>query len=223
MDYLLTFLEGIITFISPCLLPMLPLYLAYCAGNSAAQTGGNREAWYGALGFVFGFSAVFCALGAFAGLLGSLLVRYGRVLDVICGVTVILMGLGYLGIIRLPTFGGASTAPSAKGGFMRSVAFGIVFALSWTPCVGAFLASALSLAATSGSVTRGVVLLLCSSLGLGLPFAASAILIDQLGGAFAWIKQHYLAIERLSGMLLIAMGVLLATGAYGALLRFLAP
>ncbi|MBR3158773.1 MAG: sulfite exporter TauE/SafE family protein [Atopobiaceae bacterium] len=223
MDYLLTFLEGIITFISPCLLPMLPLYLAYCAGNSAARTSGGRAALYGALGFVVGFSAVFCAMGAFAGFLGSWLLRYGRVLDVVCGIVIIFMGLGYLGVIRLPSLCGASAAPAAEGGFVRSIAFGVVFALSWTPCVGAFLASALSLAASSGSATHGIALLLCYSLGLGLPFAASAILIDQLGGAFAWIKQHYAMIERLSGALLIAMGVLMATGAYGTLLRLLAP
>ena len=113
MDYLLTFLEGIITFISPCLLPMLPLYLAYCAGNSAARTSGGRAALYGALGFVVGFSAVFCAMGAFAGFLGSWLLRYGRVLDVVCGIVIIFMGLGYLGVIR-PRVASYARLPSAS-------------------------------------------------------------------------------------------------------------
>lgn len=220
MAYLLTFLEGIVTFASPCLLPMLPLYLAYFAGDTASgaasQQRNMRKTLIGVLGFTLGFTLVFCTLGAFAGTLGSLLVRYDTVLNIVCGAIVVLFGLGYLGVLRLPMLHRSSNSTVKPHGFLRSLAFGIVFSISWTPCVGTFLAAALSLAANSASTVHGVALLLCFSLGLGLPFAISALLIDQLSGAFAWIKQHFAIIERVSGVALIVMGVLMATGLLGA-------
>ena len=219
MDLLLTFLEGIVTFVSPCLLPMLPLYLAYFAGASAGEHAGTRGTLIGTAGFVLGFSAVFCCLGACAGTLGSLLMRHARALDVVCGVVVVALGLGYLGVLRLPSLGRGPAAKEAPHGFVRSLAFGMVFAISWTPCVGTFLAAALSLAASSGSTTHGIALLLCYSLGLGVPFVASAVLMDQLAGAFAWIRQHFALIERVSGILLVAMGALMATGTLSSWLR----
>ncbi len=221
MDYLLTFLEGIVTFISPCLLPLLPLYLAYFAGDaalaSATQQRNTRATLVGVLGFVLGFSVVFCILGAFAGSLGSLLVRYGRVLNIICGAIVVALGLGYLGVLQLPMLHHGTMQTVKPHGFLRSIAFGVVFAISWTPCVGTFLAAALGLAANSASAAHGVLLLLCYSLGLGLPFALSALLLDQLGNAFSWVKQHFGIIERVSGVLLIIMGILMACSLLGAL------
>ncbi len=221
MDYLLTFLEGIVTFISPCLLPLLPLYLAYFAGDaalaSATQQRNTRATLVGVLGFALGFSVVFCILGAFAGSLGSLLVRYGRVLNIICGAIVVTLGLGYLGVLQLPMLHHGTMQTVKPHGFLRSIAFGLVFAISWTPCVGTFLAAALGLAANSASAAHGVLLLLCYSLGLGLPFALSALLLDQLGNAFSWVKQHFDIIERVSGVLLIIMGILMACGLLGTL------
>ncbi len=221
MDYLLTLLEGIVTFISPCLLPLLPLYLAYFAGDaalaSATQQRNTRATLVGVLGFALGFSVVFCILGAFAGSLGSLLVRYGRVLNIICGAIVVTLGLGYLGVLQLPMLHHGTMQTVKPHGFLRSIAFGLVFAISWTPCVGTFLAAALGLAANSASAAHGVLLLLCYSLGLGLPFALSALLLDQLGNAFSWVKQHFDIIERVSGVLLIIMGILMACGLLGTL------
>lgn len=220
MDYLVTFFEGVITFVSPCLLPMLPLYLAYFAGGS--REGGVRHTLFCALGFVLGFSAVFVVLGAFAGSVGSLLVRYQRMLDVVCGVIVIVMGLGYLGVIKLPLLQAANMGTARPPvDFASALVFGMVFAVGWSPCVGTFLASALSLAASSGYALHGVALLLCFSLGLGLPFVLSAVLMDQLKGAFDWIKQHYEIINRLSGVMLIVIGLLMATGLFGTWLRLL--
>ena len=225
MDYLLTFLEGIITFVSPCILPMLPIYLAYFAGDAgAAGERSMRRTLICAAGFVLGFGLVFTVLGAFAGALGSLLVRYQRVVDIVCGAAVIVLGLNYLGILRISALSrteGIDTEVRPRT-FFTSLAFGAVFGLSWTPCVGAFLASALSLAVTSGSLAAGIALLACYSLGLGVPFIISAVLIDQLEGAFTWVKAHYAIIDRVCGVLLVIVGVLMAIGRLGLWLRLLA-
>ena len=225
MDYAVTFLEGVITFISPCLLPMLPIYLAYFAGDAAhADEGGARRSLAGALAFVLGFTLVFTLLGAFAGSLGSLLVRYRRALEVVCGIVVIALGLNYLGVLRIPGLE-RSLKPSVDpgtGSLWRALLFGMVFAVGWTPCVGTFLASALSLAASSASALKGVALLACFSAGLGLPFVLSAVLIEELQAAFSWIKEHYRAVELVSGILLIAVGVLMASGYFGLWLAALA-
>lgn len=217
MQYLISFLEGIITFISPCLLPMLPIYISYFAG------GGERTAkktLTGALGFVLGFTAIFVAMGALAGTLGSFLTKYQTWVNVISGGIVILFGLNYLGVLQLNLFGGGRRQIRAgEMGFFSALIFGIIFSVGWTPCVGAFLGSALMLASQQGHVLEGMGMLLCYSLGLGVPFLISAVLIDQLKGAFQWIKSHYTLINRVSGGLLLTMGILMATGLMG---RFLA-
>ena len=217
MQYLISFLEGIITFISPCLLPMLPIYVSYFAGGGERSTG---KTFSNALGFVLGFSAVFVAMGGLAGTLGSFLVKYQSWVNVISGGIVILFGLNYLGVLRLNLFGGGRRAVKTEDmGFFSAMLFGIIFSVGWTPCVGAFLGSALMLASQQGRVLEGMAMLLSYSLGLGVPFLISAVLIDQLKGAINWIKSHYTLINRVSGGLLTAMGVLMATGMMG---RFIA-
>ena len=224
MDYLLTFLEGIITFVSPCILPMLPIYLAYFAGDAGAtEEGRTRRTLVCALGFVAGFGVLFTLFGALAGTLGAALVRYQRIVDIVCGVIVVLLGLNYLGVLSIGALNrtdGIQTSVRPRT-FASAFVFGAVFAISWTPCVGAFLASALSLAVSSGSAGMGVALLACYSFGLGVPFVISALLIDQLEGAFAWVKTHYAIIDRVCGALLVLVGVLMATGQLGAWLRLL--
>lgn len=224
MDYLITFLEGIITFVSPCLLPMLPVYAAYFAGDARPGFDRRGRALVSAVAFVLGFTLVFTLLGAFAGSLGALLVRYRRALDIVCGAIVIALGLNYLRVLKIPglnrTLGPEASAE--PGGLARSFVFGMVFAIGWTPCVGTFLASALSLAANSASTAKGVALLLCYSAGLGLPFIISAVLIERLEGAFSWVKAHYGLIERISGAILVVVGILMATGLFGAWLSALA-
>ncbi len=219
MQYLISFLEGIITFISPCLLPMLPIYISYFAGGGERTT---KRTLSGALGFVLGFTCVFVAMGALAGTLGSFLTRYQTWVNVISGSIVILFGLNYLGALRLNLFRGSTrTVNTTDMGFGSAVVFGMIFSVGWTPCVGAFLGSALMLASQQGHVVEGMVMLLCYSLGLGVPFLLSAVLIDQLKGAIQWIKRNYTWINRISGILLIIVGIAMATGLMGRLLAVL--
>ncbi len=219
MQYLISFLEGIITFISPCLLPMLPIYVSYFAGGGERTM---KKTLTGALGFVFGFTLVFMAMGALAGSVGALLTRYSFWVNLIGGLIVIVFGLSYMGVFRLNLFHGMKgSVKTGEMGFFSAVVFGIVFSVGWTPCVGAFLGSALMLASQRGHVLEGMGMLLCYSLGLGIPFLLSAVLIDKLKSAFNWIKRHYTVINRICGGLLILVGVCMATGMLGKLLALL--
>jgi len=218
MQYLISFLEGVITFISPCLLPMLPIYLSYFAGGGERA---RKKTFVGALGFVLGFTLVFVTMGALAGTVGSFLHRHQTVVNVVSGAVVILFGLNFLGVFHLNLFRGGKGKAAGNMGFFSALLFGVVFSLGWTPCVGAFLGSALMLASQQGSVLVGTLMLLAYSLGLGIPFMVSALLIDRLKSTFDWIKSHYDIINRVCGLLLIAVGVLMATGAMGWLLGLL--
>ena len=235
MAYLVTFLEGIITFVSPCLLPLLPVYVAYFAGGVSGQdaqatpegpseSGRLARTLLCAFGFVLGFGLLFTLMGAFAGSVGGFFTAHQRALNIVCGVIVVFFGLHFMGVINIPVLQGTHRLAGSKEprGFFSSVLFGIVFAVGWTPCVGAFLGSALSLAASSGSTLQGVLLLGCYSLGLGIPFVISAVLVDRLEGAFSWVKAHYRIVNMASGILLVAVGVLMATGHLGTWLALLA-
>ena len=219
MQYLISFLEGIITFISPCLLPMLPIYISYFAGGgerSVRRTLGNAG------GFVLGFTAVFVALGALAGTLGSLLTKYQTAVNIISGLIVILFGLNYMGLLKLNLFRGMSRGmKNGDMGVFSAFLFGVVFSVGWTPCVGAFLGSALMLASQQGHVLEGMGMLLCYSVGLGIPFLFSAVLIDRLKTAFNWIKAHYGIINKICGGALVLVGAAMATGMLGKLLALL--
>ena len=219
MQYLIAFLEGIITFISPCLLPMLPIYVSYFAGGGERTTGKTLK---NALGFVFGFTLVFVTMGALAGTLGSFLKEYQTVSNVVCGMIVIVFGLNFLGVLKWNLFRGQQKSASVhQMGFFSAMLFGMVFSIGWTPCVGAFLGSALVLASQQGHVQEGMLMLLAYSLGLGIPFVLSAVLIDYLKSAFQWIKQNYRVINLFSGGLLVVIGVLMATGTLGRWLALL--
>lgn len=219
MQYIISFLEGIITFISPCLLPMLPIYISYFAGGGERTT---RKTLTGALGFVLGFSAVFIALGALAGTLGSLLRQHQTAVNLISGLIVIGFGLSFLGVFHLSFLKGSSRRMDMSNmSFMKSVLFGIIFSVGWTPCVGAFLGSALMLASQQGHAAEGMLMLLMYSLGLGIPFILSAVLIDYLKSAFNWIKSHYKIINIINGSLLVIIGILMATGTLGRLLSLM--
>ena len=218
MQYFISFLEGIITFISPCLLPMLPVYVSYFAGGGE-RTG--KKTLLGASGFVLGFTAVFVAMGALAGSLGVFLREYKLWVDLVGGIIVIGFGLNYLGILKLNFFRGFTGGVRGDMGFFSALVFGIVFSVGWTPCVGAFLGSALMLASQQGHVLEGMGMLLCYSLGLGVPFLLSALLIDRLKNAFDWIKRNYKTVNILCGSLLILVGVLMATGLMGMFLNAL--
>lgn len=219
MQYVISFLEGVVTFISPCLLPMLPIYISYFAGGGERSV---KKTLRGALGFVTGFTIVFVALGALAGTLGSLLKEYQTAVNIVSGLIVIFFGLNFLGVFKLNLFKGSNHKVNTKNmGFFSAMLFGIIFSVSWTPCVGAFLGSALMLASQQGHVSEGVVMLLVYSLGLGIPFVLSAVLIDYLKSAFNWIKKHYKVINIVCGVLLILVGVLMATGLIGRMFTWL--
>lgn len=219
MQYLIAFLEGIITFISPCLLPMLPIYLSYFAGGGEQNT---RRTLTAAAGFVTGFTALFVAMGALAGTLGGFVARHQTVVNLVCGLIVIFFGLNFLGVIKVTLFRGSRHAvQTGNMNFFSALVFGMVFSVGWTPCVGAFLGSALALASQQGHVVGGMLMLLAYSLGLGVPFLLSALLIDRLKTAFDWIKRHYDIINKVCGGFLILVGLLMATGLMGRFLNLL--
>ena len=216
MQYFISFLEGIITFISPCLLPMLPIYISYFAGGGERST---KKTVVNALGFVLGFTLVFTALGALAGTLGSILIKYQTIVNIVCGAVVIFFGLNFLGVLKLNLFRGMSGEIETENmGFFSAMLFGMIFSVGWTPCVGAFLGSALMMASTQGQILKGVVMLLGYSLGLGIPFLISAVLIDKLKSAFLFIKKNYYIINVICGIFLIIVGIGMASGVLGRLL-----
>ena len=205
MQYVITFLEGIISFISPCMLPMLPVYVTYFAGDADKK----RSTFTRALGFVLGFTVVFTAMGLFAGTLGTFLIRYKRAVNIVCGLIVAVFGVGYITGAQTMLFGGASKKVSVNG-FFSAVLFGMIYSVSLTPCVGVFLGSALMMASTAGSSAVGAALLLTYSLGMGLPFLISAVLIERLNSAFSVIKSNYGKINFVCGMFMIFIGAIIA-------------
>ena len=215
MQYFIAFLEGIITFISPCLLPMLPVYVSYFAGGGERSAGKTLK---NALGFTAGFTLVFALMGALAGTLGGFLAQYRVAVQIVTGLVVVLFGLHFLGVFQLGVF---RPAARRNPGFFSSLLFGLVFSVGWTPCVGAFLGSALMLASQQGQALAGVLMLLAYSLGLSIPFIVSAVLIDRLKTAFDFIKRNYKVINIASGSLLVLVGVLMMTGLLGKLLTAL--
>ena len=207
MEFAITFLEGFISFISPCMLPLLPLYISYFAGGADKK----HKVFLRALSFVLGFTVVFSLLGLFAGTLGAFLREYRTAVNIAGGALIIIFGLSYLEVIRLPFFKGirnGRTADTVVSAFL----FGIVYSVSLTPCIGAFLGSALALAGASGTALRGVLLLVTYSLGLGVPFLISALLIERLNTAFTFIKRNYRVINIVCGSFLILVGILMALG-----------
>lgn len=216
MQYFIAFLEGVITFISPCMLPMLPIYIMYFAGESKESS--NKKTIVNSVGFVLGFTIVFIILGAFAGVVGKFLKEYQFWINIITGGIVVLFGLNFLGVFKFNLFNNSNSNTKKIDGFFSAVLFGAIFSISWTPCVGAFLGSALMLASQQGSIIQGIIMLLFYSLGLGIPFIISGILIDRLKGTLDFIKRNYTIINRISGGFLILIGILMMSGLIGKFL-----
>lgn len=211
----LLFTEGILTFISPCILPMLPVYIMYLAGNST--TTNNRKLIINILGFITGFTVVFILLGATATTLGSLMNNNRLFLQRIGGAIIILFGLNLIGIIR-PVFLNQEIKLNIKiqhRGFFSSMIFGIVFSFGWTPCLGTFLGTALFMASSANTMIVGILLLFVFSMGLAVPFLITAIIFDKLVNIFSWIKKNYSTINLISGSILIIIGVLMLTNLFG--------
>ena len=218
MQYIITFLEGVITFISPCLLPMLPVYISYFAGRAKDRRGTLIHA----LSFVLGFTVVFIILGAFAGTIGLALREHSTVVNLVTGAVVILFGLNFMGLIKISFLNMTKKLDqdiSGKSAFSTFL-FGMVFSIGWTPCVGAFLGSALMMASGSRSSIQGILLLLAYSAGLGIPFLISALLIERLKETFIQIKKHYELINKISGIFLVIMGLLMMSGLMSKLMNF---
>lgn len=211
MEYFLSFLEGVQTFVSPCLLPLLPVYLSYFAGSK----GGTRTAFLNSLAFVAGFTVIFASMGALAGTLGALLVRYSTAVSVVSGIFMIVLGLGYIGLFDIKFFGAGMLSQNRmknEAGPVSSFLFGLFFALGWTPCIGTFLSAALVFAGREGTAAKGILMLLVYSAGLGIPFVASALLTDRLKNVFAFIKNNYRTVKIISGVMLCVIGALMLTG-----------
>ncbi len=208
MEFLITFLEGIISFISPCMLPLLPVFISYFAGG----TDKKGKMLFRALAFVAGFTLIFSLMGLFAGTLGSFISEYERLVDIIAGGIIIIFGLSYLGIIKIDLFKESHHEHEHDTSNLSAFVFGMVYSISHSPCVGAFLGSALTLAATSSTAFKGLLLLVTYSLGLGIPFLLSALMIEKLNNVFSLIKKNYEIINKICGFFLLIVGLLMVSG-----------
>lgn len=219
MQYFIAFLEGIITFVSPCLLPMLPVYISYFAGGE----NNRKRTFCNALAFIAGFTVVFLALGAFAGTVGAALQRYKTAVNLVTGGIVVIFGLNFSGILKIGFLNKTKKldVQIKPGNIASTFLFGMIFSIGWTPCVGAFLGSALMLASERGTMAEGLLMLLLYSMGLGILFLASALLLDRLKETFQFIKRNYLWINRICGIFLIIVGISMMTGLFGRLLAVL--
>lgn len=206
MEYLLTFLEGLASFISPCLLPMLPIYISYFMGEEET---GKKKAVINSIGFVLGFTLVFLSLSIFASTIGHFISGYTKYIKIIFGIIIIILGLNYMEILKLKFLNKTKGINMKKKNlnFVKACLFGILFSISWTPCIGTFLSSALLLIAKEQDVLKGIVLMLIYSIGLGIPFIISVLLIEKLKEVFDFIKKNYKKVKIISGLILIAMGI----------------
>lgn len=215
MDYLMTFLEGIITFISPCILPMLPIYISYFMGQDNTKNEKlNVKALINSLGFVLGFTTVFTILGVLSASFGILVREYIRYVNIIFGIIIVVFGINLMGIITIPWLNNVKgiNVKINRFTFVSSYIFGIIFGATWSPCIGAFLGTALSIIAVNGNIIKGIILILIYCLGLGVPLMVSTILIDKLKNSFNYIKSHYKVINLVCGMFLCIIGILMITG-----------
>jgi cytochrome c-type biogenesis protein len=224
---LVALVAGVLSFLSPCVLPIVPPYLAYMGGISmgemtgaaigpAGQAVARRRVILPALFFVLGLSTIFLLLGFTASAFGSFVLENQLVLARASGVVIIVFGLHFLGLFRIPLLDRELRldAGDRGGSAMGAYVLGLAFAFGWTPCIGPQLGAILSLAAQEGSMERGTLLLGVYALGLGLPFLLAAIFIERSMGFMARLKRHMKLIERLMGTLLLIVGLALLTGAF---------
>ncbi|WP_338487653.1 cytochrome c biogenesis CcdA family protein [Ruoffia tabacinasalis] len=206
MQHLLLGVEGVLTFISPCLLPMLPIYIAYLTGQTDKDSDKQKTSLLlQSIFFVLGFTIVFILMGIFVTTIGRFVLINRTLIHFIAGSFMILLGIDYL--FGNPVMNRLNIMPGSSLKQSNSFVFGMIFSLTWTPCVGTFLASALSYAATSSSYLESVTLLLSFSFGLGIPFILSALLLNEMNHVLTWIKQHYRIIQTVSALFLIVIGI----------------
>ena len=219
VGFLGAFLAGVLSFLSPCVLPLIPGYLSFMTGLTASELSEDSRPLVQIMGtallFVLGFSIVFVALGASASVLGQFLTQYKDLVEKVAGIAVILFGVFMLGVIKLPGLYGEARmdlARSRRFGRGAALVMGMAFAAGWTPCVGPILGVILALAASTGSVAHGALLLLVYSLGLGVPFLLVALLFGSAKPLLAWLSRHSVIINRVAGATLIVIGVLIFSG-----------
>jgi len=237
----LAFLGGLLSFISPCVLPLIPGYLSYISGLSldemrgtagAGATGAvavaapphvRRRILLASLAFILGFTIVFVALGATASTIGHFVLAKKAILEKIAGAIIIVFGLHTMGVLRIEWLYQEKRVQTQRqpSGPFGTILVGMAFALGWTPCIGPILSGILAIAGTRSTVAQGVRLLVAYSLGLGVPFFAAALAINQFFGALAKIRRHYHKIELVSGALLVIIGLLIFTGRFTILAQWL--
>jgi cytochrome c-type biogenesis protein len=234
------FVAGLVSFLSPCVLPLIPAYLSFLTGLTVTElseaTGGDSSAPPEAIGpsrldivvpsllFVAGFSIVFVGLGATASVLGHFLLDYRQTIEKVAGLVVIAFGILMLQIVRVPWLYGEARMDLGKArtfGRGAAVVMGMAFAAGWTPCVGPILGTILALAGSTGDALRGAALLLAYSAGLGVPFVLVAVLFGRVSPLLAWLNRHALVISRVAGALLILVGVLIFSGRLGVIAGWL--
>ena len=213
-------IAGLVSFLSPCVLPLVPPYLVYLAGTSLERLADRepeprvkRETVLAACLFVLGFSTVFVALGASASVIGSLIRAYSGPLATIAGIAIIIMGLHFLGVTQIALLHRQKRMEVAKPvGLWGAYAMGLAFAFGWTPCIGPILAAILAVAAAEQTVARGAGLLAVYSLGLGIPFVIAAFAIEPFAAFLARFRKHMRRVEQAMGALLVLTGVAFLTG-----------
>jgi len=215
------FVAGLLSFASPCVLPLVPPYLVYLTGatiehvaNEETVASSKRAVTISAALFVLGFSTVFVALGASASLIGGLIRAWSAELSVVAGIVIIVMGLHFLGATRIGLLMREGRLPIPKPvGLWGAYLMGLAFAFGWTPCIGPILAAILSVAAAEATVVKGAGLLAVYSAGLGIPFLIAAVMVEQFSALFAKMKRHLAGVERAMGVLMILTGIGFLTGA----------
>ena len=238
---LAAFGAGILSFISPCVLPLIPGYLSYISGLSLDEMRGTtgrgtavavvapphlrRRVLVSSLAFILGFSLVFVALGASASAIGHFVLAKKTLFSRIAGAVIVIFGLHTMGVLRIEWLYQEKRVQTQRkpGGPFGALLVGIAFAFGWTPCIGPILAGILAIAATRSGVGEGVRLLAAYSLGLGVPFFATALAINRFFGALARIRRHYHAIELVSGGLLVVIGLLIFTDRFTIIAQWLSP
>jgi cytochrome c-type biogenesis protein len=213
-------LAGLVSFLSPCVLPLVPPYLVYLAGTSLEQVAAGERAVarratvLAAICFVLGFSTVFVALGASASAVGTLIRAWSRPLGIVAGIAIIAMGLHFLGLTRIAWLNRQKRMEvSPPVGLWGAYGMGLAFAFGWTPCIGPILAAILAVAASEHTVAKGAGLLAVYSLGLGIPFVAAAFAIEPFAEFLARFKRHLHRVEQVMGALLVLTGIAFLTGA----------
>jgi cytochrome c-type biogenesis protein len=214
------FIAGLVSFLSPCVLPLVPPYLIYLTGatiehiaTEETASSSRRAVMISAGIFVLGFSTVFIALGASASLIGALIHAWSAQLAVVAGILIILMGLHFLGLTQIGLLMREGRLPIPKPvGRWGAYVMGLAFAFGWTPCIGPILAAILSVAAAEATVARGAFLLAIYSAGLGIPFLIAAFMVEQFSALFTRMKRHLATVERAMGVLMILTGIGFLTG-----------